>query len=134
MQSKSISGQADLTSFAKNTPVSANLMRVPKKLFASPQPHQDPSENPIDYNVTEISISSERVIKYPINLIIQDNCELFKNEIVEKGGSLQVRNISEELRREYNDLDVQIRQLQVNFEIEFKFIWNFIQLNLLKLS
>lgn len=95
MQSKSISGQTDLMSFAKNMPVSANLMRVPKKMFASPQPHQDPSENPIDYN---------------------ENCELFKNEIVEKGGTLQVRNIQEELRREYNDLDVQIRQLQDSIE------------------
>lgn len=58
MQSKSISGQTDLMSFAKNMPVSANLRRVPKKMFASPQPHQDPSENPIDYNVSSAFIET----------------------------------------------------------------------------
>lgn len=58
-------------------------------------------------------------IKFPI--ILQDNCEIYKNEIIEKGGTMQIRNISEDLRREYNDLDIQIRQLQVNFKY-FKFI------------
>lgn len=72
MQSKSISGQTDLMSFAKNMPVSANLMRVPKKMFASPQPHQDPSENPIDYNVSSDSLRHQienGLLNLPINSI-----------------------------------------------------------------
>lgn len=50
--SKNISGQQDLTNFARNTPVTANLLRIPKKGFAPPQPPVGEGEEALEYNVS----------------------------------------------------------------------------------
>jgi hypothetical protein len=52
MHSKNISGQQDLSNFARNTPVSANLLRIPKKIFAPPQPAVGEGEESLEYNVS----------------------------------------------------------------------------------
>jgi hypothetical protein len=52
MHSKNITGQQDLINFARNTPVSANLLRIPKKLFAPPQPPVGEGEEALEYNVS----------------------------------------------------------------------------------
>ncbi|CRL05816.1 CLUMA_CG018842, isoform A [Clunio marinus] len=93
INSKSISGQQDLNNFARNTPISASLLRVPKKIFAPPHPPPGEGEDSLEYN---------------------DNLPpTFKNElIIEREASLQLRPSLEALRREAQDLDAQIRQLQ----------------------
>lgn len=50
--SKNISGHQDLTNFARNTPISASLLRVPKKLFAPPQPPGTDGDESLEYNVS----------------------------------------------------------------------------------
>jgi hypothetical protein len=52
MHSKNISAQQDLSNFARNTPVSANLLRIPKKIFAPPQPPVGEGEESLEYNVS----------------------------------------------------------------------------------
>lgn len=49
--SKNISGHQDLSNFARNTPISANLLRIPKKIFAPPQPPPEGDES-LEYNVS----------------------------------------------------------------------------------
>lgn len=52
MHSKNISGQQDLSNFARNTPISASLLRIPKKIFAPPQPPAADGEESLEYNVS----------------------------------------------------------------------------------
>lgn len=49
--SKNISGHQDLSNFARNTPISASLLRIPKKIFAPPQPPNEGDES-LEYNVS----------------------------------------------------------------------------------
>lgn len=59
MHSKNISGQQDLMNFARNTPVSASLLRIPKKIFAPPQPPPAEGEETLEYNVSARACASE---------------------------------------------------------------------------
>jgi SH3 and cysteine-rich domain-containing protein 2 len=53
IQSKNISGQQDLTNFSRILPVPPNALRVPKKVFAPPQPPATAEgEDPNEYNVS----------------------------------------------------------------------------------
>lgn len=129
MHSKNISGQQDLSNFARNTPVSANLLRIPKKIFAPPQPPGGEGEEALEYNVSfcgifldwcrmctcdVIHINLEAILTFNFTFF-QDNLPpIFKNElIIEREASLQLRPSLEALRREAQDLEAQIRQLQV---------------------
>ncbi|KAG5670352.1 hypothetical protein PVAND_000626 [Polypedilum vanderplanki] len=93
IQSKNINAQQDLSNFSRILPVPANPLRVPKKIFAPPQPPPTEGEESLDYN---------------------DNLPpTFKNELViEREASLQLRPSLEALRREAQDLEIQTRQLQ----------------------
>lgn len=117
MQSKNISGQQDLSHFARNTPISANLLRIPKKIFAPPQPPAGEGEESLEYNVSISPRTMHDICESSLvrNATLQDNLPpTFKNElIIEREASLQLRPSLEALRREALDLDVQIRQLQV---------------------
>lgn len=64
-QSRLISGQQDLVNFAKNTPIAPNLLRIPKKVFAPPQPPQEALEESHEYNV-----SSKLVLTLKIRIIL----------------------------------------------------------------
>ncbi len=48
--SRNISGQQDLSNFARNTPISASLLRIPKKIFAPPQPPAGEGDESLEYN------------------------------------------------------------------------------------
>ncbi|CAO1427466.1 unnamed protein product [Diamesa serratosioi] len=98
-QCKNVSGQQDLTNFARILPLTPNLLRLPKKIFAPPQPPA-----PVD---------GEESLEYTDN-----SPPTFKNElIIERGASLQLRPSLEALRREAIDLETQIRQLQDSIDV-----------------
>lgn len=115
-QSRLISGQLDLMNFAKNTPVAPNLLRIPKKVFAPPQPPQEALEDSHEYNVSHnLNLKDFPVVRDLIFCILQENTPIFKNElIIERESSVQLRPSLEALRREQLDLDAQTRQLQVS--------------------
>lgn len=53
IQSKNIAGQQDLTNFSRILPVPPNALRVPKKIFAPPQPPVAvEGEDSLEYNVS----------------------------------------------------------------------------------
>lgn len=52
IQSKNISAQQDLTNFSRILPVPSNALRIPKKIFAPPQPPATAEgEESLEYNV-----------------------------------------------------------------------------------
>ncbi|KAL5288901.1 hypothetical protein ACFFRR_009227 [Megaselia abdita] len=92
-QCQSVSALQDLTNFARMLPLSPTSQKVPRKVFAPPQPQGDASaDNSSEYN---------------------EAVPLLRNELVfERHSSLQLRPAMESLKREANDLEIQIRQIQ----------------------
>lgn len=67
MHSKNILAQQDLTNFARNTPMTANLLRIPKKIFAPPQPPVSEGEESLEYNVSSfMGILLELHLEFPL--------------------------------------------------------------------
>ncbi|XP_055619189.1 uncharacterized protein LOC129764288 isoform X3 [Toxorhynchites rutilus septentrionalis] len=92
IQCKNVSPAQDLSYFVRSIPVSASAQRVPKKVFAPPQAAAQTEEE-------ELADYGEQ--------------PGFKNGlVVEKGASIQVRPSLEALKRESQDLEIQIKQLQ----------------------
>lgn len=71
IQSKNISGPQDLTNFARNTPITAALLRIPKKIFAPPQPPAPEGEESLEYNVSQ-NVAINRLIKRNDSFIPND--------------------------------------------------------------
>lgn len=55
-QSKNVSGQQDLASFARILPLPPNPQRIPRKIFAPPQPPQQEGEEQSEYNVSGLAL------------------------------------------------------------------------------
>lgn len=97
-QCKNVSPSQDLGYFVRSLPVPANVQQIPRKLFAPPQPSApDDGDDFVDYGIN----------------ILDSTTSLLKNElIVDSGASIQVRPSLEALKRESQELEVQIKQLQ----------------------
>lgn len=94
-QCKNVSPSQDLGYFVRSLPVPANAQQIPKKTFAPPQPEE-----------------GEDFVDYGINLL-DSSASLLKNElIIDSGASIQVRPSLEALKRESQELEIQIKQLQ----------------------
>uniref|UniRef100_A0A8D8FW57 Serine/threonine-protein kinase dkf-1 n=2 Tax=Culex pipiens TaxID=7175 RepID=A0A8D8FW57_CULPI len=94
-QCKNVSPSQDLGYFVRSLPVPANSQQIPKKPFAPPQPEE--GEDFVDYGIN----------------ILDSSASLLKNElIVDSGASIQVRPSLEALKRESQELEIQIKQLQ----------------------
>ncbi|XP_052860404.1 uncharacterized protein LOC128267575 isoform X2 [Anopheles cruzii] len=100
-QCKNVSPTLDLGYFVRTLPVPPNVQRIPRKAFAPPQPPnaatrgEDPgAEDMPDYGMDPMAPA-------------------FKDELVmDRGASIQVRPSLDALRRESQELEIQIKQLQ----------------------
>jgi len=54
MHGKNISGQQDLSNFARIVPVTPNLLRIPKKIFAPPHSAATDGDDALEYNVSQL--------------------------------------------------------------------------------
>lgn len=97
-QCKSVSPSQDLGYFVRSLPVPSNAQRIPKKSFAPPQPGaQGEAEEFQDYSGGNQETTGS----------------ILRNElVVDKGASIQVRPSLEALKRESQELEIQIKQLQ----------------------
>lgn len=113
-QCQSVSALQDLTNFTRMLPLSPSSQKVPRKVFAPPQPQGDASaDNSSDYNVSEIFMNT----RTKFHFFSQEAVPLLRNELVfERHSSLQLRPAMDSLKREANDLEIQIRQIQVSWQ------------------
>ncbi|XP_058459240.1 uncharacterized protein LOC131435409 isoform X2 [Malaya genurostris] len=98
-QCKGVSPTQDLGYFVRSLPLPPNAQRIPRKVFTPPQQAaaQAENEDPSDYGGN----------------ILDSQGSTLKNElVVDKGASIQVRPSLESLKRESQELEVQIKQLQ----------------------
>uniref|UniRef100_A0AAG5D3N8 Phorbol-ester/DAG-type domain-containing protein n=2 Tax=Anopheles atroparvus TaxID=41427 RepID=A0AAG5D3N8_ANOAO len=100
VQCKNVSPALDLGYFVRTLPVPANVQRIPRKAFAPPQPtNAQPTNEP----------GAEDLSDYGMDPMVP----VFKDElVVDKGATIQVRPSLEALRRESQELEIQIKQLQ----------------------
>ncbi|EAT42175.1 AAEL006278-PA [Aedes aegypti] len=92
-QCKSVSPSQDLGFFVRSLPVPSNAQRVPKKAFAPPQ-------SAIQGDGDDLST------EYGVGFALRNEL------VVDKGASIQVRPSLEALKRESQELEIQIKQLQ----------------------
>lgn len=97
-QCKSVSPSQDLGYFVRSLPVPSNAQRIPKKSFSPPQPGaQGEADEFQDYTGGNQETTGS----------------VLRNElVVDKGASIQVRPSLEALKRESQELEIQIKQLQ----------------------
>lgn len=94
-QCKNVSPSQDLGYFTRSLSVPANFQQIPKNPFIPPQ-----------------SEEGEDFVDYGIN-VLDSSVSLLKNElIIDSGASIQVRPSLEALKRESEELESQIKQLQ----------------------
>uniref|UniRef100_A0A182N9N1 F-BAR domain-containing protein n=1 Tax=Anopheles dirus TaxID=7168 RepID=A0A182N9N1_9DIPT len=98
VQCKNVSPAHDLGYFVRTLPVPQNVQRIPRKAFAPPLSANAPNE-----------AGTEEMPEYGGDPMLP----VFKDELVmDKGASIQVRPSLEALRRESQELEIQIKQLQ----------------------
>uniref|UniRef100_A0A182MQK9 F-BAR domain-containing protein n=1 Tax=Anopheles culicifacies TaxID=139723 RepID=A0A182MQK9_9DIPT len=96
VQCKNVSPALDLGYFVRTLPVPPTMQRIPRKAFAPPQSGNAPND-------------AEDMPDYGGDPMLP----VFKDElVVDKGASIQVRPSLEALRRESQELEIQIKQLQ----------------------
>ncbi|XP_021699772.1 uncharacterized protein LOC5567708 isoform X3 [Aedes aegypti] len=98
-QCKSVSPSQDLGFFVRSLPVPSNAQRVPKKAFAPPQ-------SAIQGDGDDLST------EYGVGIQDSTGFALRNELVVDKGASIQVRPSLEALKRESQELEIQIKQLQ----------------------
>uniref|UniRef100_A0A903XXH7 SH3 and cysteine-rich domain-containing protein 3 n=1 Tax=Anopheles gambiae TaxID=7165 RepID=A0A903XXH7_ANOGA len=98
VQCKNVSPALDLGYFVRTLPVPQNNQRIPRKAFAPPQSANAPTDAGAD--------------DYP-DYGGDPMMPVFKDElVVDRGATIQVRPSLEALRRESQELEIQIKQLQ----------------------
>uniref|UniRef100_A0A8W7PV55 Uncharacterized protein n=1 Tax=Anopheles coluzzii TaxID=1518534 RepID=A0A8W7PV55_ANOCL len=98
VQCKNVSPALDLGYFVRTLPVPQNNQRIPRKAFAPPQSANAPTDAGAD--------------DYP-DYGGDPMLPVFKDElVVDRGATIQVRPSLEALRRESQELEIQIKQLQ----------------------
>ncbi|XP_058123240.1 uncharacterized protein LOC131264996 [Anopheles coustani] len=99
VQCKNVSPALDLGYFVRTLPLPPNVQRIPRKAFAPPQPANAPTNEP----------GAEDLPDYGMDPMVP----VFKDElVVDRGATIQVRPSLEALRRESQELEIQIKQLQ----------------------
>ncbi|XP_050098544.1 uncharacterized protein LOC126579207 isoform X2 [Anopheles aquasalis] len=103
-QCKNVSPALDLGYFVRTLPLPPNVQRIPRKAFAPPQPPNQAAIGGQDHQA-----SADELQDYGMDPM----GPVFKDElVVDKGASIQVRPSVEALRRESQELEIQIKQLQ----------------------
>ncbi|XP_065081969.1 uncharacterized protein Stacl isoform X8 [Ochlerotatus camptorhynchus] len=97
-QCKSVSPSQDLGYFVRSLPVPSNAQRIPKKSFAPPQ--------------SGAQSDGEELQEYGGGMQETTGSVLRNELVVDKGASIQVRPSLEALKRESQELEIQIKQLQ----------------------
>nr|XP_029728859.1 uncharacterized protein LOC109418473 isoform X7 [Aedes albopictus] len=98
-QCKSVSPSQDLGFFVRSLPIPSNAQRVPKKAFAPPQSGAQGEGDDLSTD-------------YGVGMQDQTGYALRNELVVDKGASIQVRPSLEALKRESQELEIQIKQLQ----------------------
>uniref|UniRef100_A0A182V3V7 Uncharacterized protein n=1 Tax=Anopheles merus TaxID=30066 RepID=A0A182V3V7_ANOME len=98
VQCKNVSPALDLGYFVRTLPVPQNNQRIPRKAFAPPQSANAPTD-----------VGADDYPDYGGDPMLP----VFKDElVVDRGATIQVRPSLEALRRESQELEIQIKQLQ----------------------
>ncbi|ETN59751.1 hypothetical protein AND_008641 [Anopheles darlingi] len=106
-QCKNVSPALDLGYFVRTLPLPPNVQRIPRKAFAPPQPTNSSAiAQAQDHQAASADELQDSYGMDPMGPVFKDEL------VVDKGASIQVRPSVEALRRESQELEIQIKQLQ----------------------